>query len=683
MPRWLWGVLLWGLASGSALADRKAVVVLADHLTWADVMAGQTPELRRLIAEGSVAALSCQAARPRTRDAYYLSLGAGSRALAPSEWSLRPGATNLAAGDFPPRGARFEGMDALRAAQRRLRYDIQVGSLGSAIRQAGLKVGIIGCGAELVAVDAGGGVDCRLPADQVDEALACCDLLVADVTSAATGDAQPLRPDQGAQYAERVDEQVGRVLAQRSPEWLVACLSPSPGPARPAELTFCVVAGPGFPRGLLVSATTQRPGLITNLDLAPTLLRYFDLTPPGGYSGRRLRSVPRTERAVLRLPTFCRRITQAERFRFLLLPLWGQAVILTIVGGWAGVLWRRRRRASGPPRAMPDWAQSVGTAWLLGSVSVPAVAVVAPLLVGAGAGPWPELGVVVAGVAVVVWAARRLAGGPSAAVRAVALATVGLLAADVLTGAHLQLYHPLGYSALEGGRFYGLGGESTAVLLGMALLAHAFWPQSAKGGKGTPGDVLLPAFWVALIILAGHPSLGAKAGGTLTVAGTGCLALLSRRSGRLCWWHLPVAGAVAVGALAAFVVLDRLRGADVETHLGHATGAIRAGGWHVAAAIVVRKLCMSFGILTYNAWSLLCVPVCLALLVALLSPHSPLRREIAAASPGLDSVLPVAALGGLGGALTNDSGVAILGLMWAVILLAGLYVVLEQDTPEG
>ena len=56
----------------------------------------------------------------------------------------------------------------------------------------------------------------------------------------------------------------------------------------------------------------------------------------------------------------------------------------------------------------------------------------------------------------------------------VAVATVLIVGLDVMTGSRLQLGAPFGLSVLEGGRFYGIGGEGIGLYAVCAIIAVAW-----------------------------------------------------------------------------------------------------------------------------------------------------------------------------------------------------------------
>jgi hypothetical protein len=151
----------------------------------------------------------------------------------------------------------------------------------------------------------------------------------------------------------------------------------------------------------------------------------------------------------------------------------------------------------------------------------------------------------------------------------VAAASVLVLAADLLAGGYLQETGIPSYSAITGGRFYGLGNAGFAVL-GTAAVVTAWAAARRWGARGWA--LGLPV--LALVALAWW---GADFGGAVTLtAGLVAGAATTRRTAVLG----SAAGAVvAVGA----GVLDHLGGA--RTHLGDFVSDV----WHGRYHVVTRK----------------------------------------------------------------------------------------------
>ncbi|MFQ6133312.1 MAG: hypothetical protein ACE5R4_14815, partial [Armatimonadota bacterium] len=311
----------------SALAaNKKAVVFVADSLTWLQIAGTDTPNIDRLAAQGAIAAMSCATAAPALSQRSYLTLGAGSRATHPLGWD-EPAVQGT------DHGLVLEGIDELHEANRRLTYDVEVGALGRALHQAGLRTALVGNAdwtdaagrhvsslwAIAIAMDDHGVVDCgevgrsvlRQGDDgtliwtdraellaQLDRCLDQADVVVieagdtgriAHLPEASTSPTQ--EPSARHQALAQTDELLGAVLKRARPEWLFVFVTPSPSPTEFSWLTPLIVRGPERRGGLLTSGTTLRPGLVATIDFAPTVLAYFGLPIPPSFTGRPVRVV--------------------------------------------------------------------------------------------------------------------------------------------------------------------------------------------------------------------------------------------------------------------------------------------------------------------------------------------------------------------------------------------------------
>jgi hypothetical protein len=133
---------------------------------------------------------------------------------------------------------------------------------------------------------------------------------------------------------------------------------------------------------------------------------------------------------------------------------------------------------------VPWWLMSHSAIWQYGLTLVWTAVVSAIAL----AGPW-----------------RRDPFGPPGAV---ALMTVLIVGLDVMTGSRLQMGSLFGLSALEGGRFYGIGGEAIGLYTVCGMIAVAVfvviacgWPQF--GGKVGGTIAIVPCFLLLLMAVAG------------------------------------------------------------------------------------------------------------------------------------------------------------------------------------
>lgn len=250
--------------------------------------------------------------------------------------------------------------------------------------------------------------------------------------------------------------------------------------------------------------------------------------------------------------------------------------------------------------------------------------------------------------AVFVAVVARLLPGPPGPVLAALVAAV--FTVDVAVGAPLQRSGLASYSALNGGRFYGLGNVGFAVLATAAVVALC-WVARARGQRVW----LLGLLPVALLDASSR--FGADLGGAV-----GLLAALGAAFARRARKTALALGAAAGLALAAGAAwLDYRRPPGNRTHLGTFVDDLRHGRW---SDTVHRKVDANLHALTRSWFPLLLVgSVAVAVLM--------LRRLRAAGDETVRPlVVPLVALWVVG-SLVNDSGIVIaaVGLAVAVPLL--------------
>jgi hypothetical protein len=467
-------------------------------------------------------------------------------------------------------------------------------------------------------------------------------------------------------------------------------VSPYRVPPGPDRLMVAVVAGFGAtPGGWITSATTHRNGIVTLPDIAPGILQLFGIKAPPSMTGQAFHTVPAHGDRLRTLTGLqAAAVSYSERvgpFTFVL-ALAGVAVF---AAGWYTL-----RSGAG----MASAAGSVAPGGWSGFCSLseqfpdrvlrPSVVVAGGLLVAAiplaclaqaavGAERWaalPAFGFLVAAALAAVgvalagpWSRRRA--GPAAFVAA---ATVLAIAADLVTGSRGQLTSLVGYTPIEGGRFYGLSAVSFAVLATYVVVLAGM----LAGAMPRRSMAVIAAVAAVTVGLAGAPMLGAKFGSILTlVPAFGLLALLA--SGR----RLSLRALAAIVAGAAVIALgigaaDALRPARSQTHIGRFVGALLGGGGGTGSVgeVIQRKLDANLGIFVRAPYALLAPAALVFVALVVLRParvvDAPMR-----AVPGLREGL-LAAMAALAIAMfLNDSGVAIpamglaIGVPWAVSAL--------------
>jgi hypothetical protein len=686
------GAMTSGARVAGGAAAHPVVIIGIPGLRWTDISPDATPALWRLAEHGSAGSLVASAVETYTCPAdAWLTLNAGARAMAPrpapgscarlppvvpnrgatpggsagsgaASCRAGPGAAGSSAAGSPARVPALAGLGGIEAYNHQFSYDPCWGLLAMAAGPGHCAVAA-GPGAALALAGASGVVPSYAPrvTPAVRSALGQCPLAVADLGPLPAGQRR-------VQAVQAADTAAGQIVAAApaGATIMVAGLGDGSAP----HLRAIIVSGPGYGAGLLKTASTRQPGLVPIADLTPSVLtwrgRAGDI--PASIVGSPVQSAPRGP-----LPAAVRMLagqdTAAQVYRTTLAPYFvvygfGEGVVFGLIalllrGDSEGR--RRRRRAAYRLAGVITAAVPAGS-FLASLVAWPVLPHPALLLYGIGLA-WSA---VIAAVALAgPW--RRDPLGPPGFIGA---ATIAVIGADVVTGSHLQLGTPFGLSALEAGRFYGIGNNAVGVYALGGLICAAWAGSAVLRRTGSRGRAVAAAGAIAAaaVVAAGWPGFGAKVGGTIAMV-PGFLVLLAAIAGvRITPRRAVLVGVSGLVLIAAFAVISYLvsgpGASDVSAFVGH----VRHGG---ASSILQRKAQANVSSLT-ETWFTPVVPLVVlgtGLMLAWpgrlrLATLSRAMRALPLLRPLLFALWLVAVLGWL----ANDSGVSVTGAALPLVL---------------
>ncbi len=454
---------------------------------------------------------------------------------------------------------------------------------------------------------------------------------------------------------------------------------PRPYPVPWTRLTPLLAYGPDFGSGLLTSPTTRTPGLLANVDIAPTVLHLLHVPAPRTMVGRPIEVTGSllngTERVEL--------VTRKEFVAALnepvkvwgIVPLVSLCLILIVV---SMIL----RRIHGP-RASRRFAWAI-----VFTQSLPAATLLAPILIPPTAEEYT--------LRIAAWmlALTFLSYGLARPMRvsppvASAFLLIALLVADICMGQPLQKDSLLCTNAISGLRYYGIGNEYLGPLLASALSGLFAWLDDLKLRYPPEADsrdrrFLVALGWLALLAVLGWPGWGANAG-SLACTGAGFGVGVAILRGRRVTLGLA-AGCVFAGFLLAFVfgLLDAAHTGGATSHFGAALQASAGGrGAGYLAEIAIRKVGMNLRLLISPPFWLLAMSALLPLAAANALIGGPLRQVMAARSWSVQGLKPtLAAL--VAALIFKDSGVITAAGLFAVSCACPLYAVLvAADEPSA
>ncbi len=712
-----------GLSAAAPSGERPRLLVLSlPTLGWADLYQGATPALDALLNGSAVAAMSVRDITSETNASDgYAAVSAGSRALggprsgevlaATENFFTTPASTIFAR----TTGVRVDtGLVALDfpnlvRVNADLAYDAHLGALGQALaaaevpraaianadgaltnrddlvpgeldyqREAAISLvdetGWVPAGAVTAALlqrDPSAPFGVRYNPEAVRAAFSAAwgqggvvlvegsDLARANRYGSLTAPAQ--REALRRQALIDTDALVGQMLLSVDVERDTVLVVSPYHRAGTVELTVAGLRTPGQAPGLLRSGSTRRAGLVTLVDIAPTILSIVGVPRSGSMEGRRF------ERAGAGAATGAARadgleqINDAARYRDrMVAPV---AIVFVVLQAllWVGaaVALRRgaertRRRVAQAALTMLAYLPATYLAGLVPFADAPALAYWA-FVIGLSVG--------------ISWGATAL--GSRAAIDPLLLClglVFGLLVVDMVLGAPLQLNTVFGYSPTVGGRFAGMGNLAFGQFAVAAFLLCGLLSRRLAG-RSFATAVALGVLLVAIVI-DGMPIWGSDVGGVLSLipaAGVTVMYMV----GRTVHWRSVVGWVAAAGvALVGFAAVDLSRPADQRTHLGRLGEAIGDRGLSAFQTVATRKLGANLGVVTGSAWMVL-IPIAAAVVVYLLwhapARVQPIREALSVCLPGLVIVA-------LLGFILNDSGIAVPGLMLGVINASVVYI---------
>jgi hypothetical protein len=703
----------------------KVVVVTMPAVSIEDLASADLPTIRRFMLEGAIGLMNSRTAGrldaeegdfvdPRyTPESGYATLGAGARVLAGADARHAFNRDELVEGSpahlvlerrtFAKSGSAqvvHLGIAKLQRDNADLNYQVDIGLLGTILHAARLKTAVVGnsdsdsphreaaaicmdgrglvdlgnVGGEMVTPDPSAPFGVSTDAERLVAAVAWClseaDLVVIDLGDFARLDRarQDLTPAmferQKAIALRRADEILERLFALLDPRWVVLIVSPYPSSQAVEETgnSLCPVIAIGntvsprgcthFMRSLLWSGSTRVPGVIANTDIAPSILSWMRIQHDRPLVGRVVSVSPQASplNALLELN---RRVSAQTTVQ----PVLRQAaVVSTVYVSALTVLWL----------LIPPGRRKLFRPMALAPAALPlAMLILTPMPLGSQAAAWVGLVLLIGGLVVV---SRRIAGDYISALMVISLAFTAGTALDLALGCSLCRYSIMGYSLVEGARYYGIGNEFMGALIGSAAVGLALLLRLLGADKRRTRKVLLGALILGSAFV-GTPQLGANVGGAIAVVAAFGVMLLVASEKTLSLRTVTGAVVGAAVVILSFAAVDLLRGLEHESHMGKAIRQALDGGPAQIGMIVKRKVAMNWTLIRFSAWSRLLGAFLISVILAARGPDSRIGMlpfHIKLALAGITG-------GTLAALLFNDSGVVAAATCaaygWSLVIL--------------
>ena len=702
------GLLVAGTASKPSA---KVVMVVLPAVSLEDLTSTNLPNIRKIMNTGAIGLMNSRTAgRPDDDESAYMdpkyapesgyvTLGAGARAMAGVDarkaFCLREmiGKETAAAVlkqrtlvDPKSSAVVHIGIAKLIRDNSTLNYEINIGLLGAALHKAGVKTAVIGNSDDVIkhreiasiCMDGNGLVDygdVRRMDDSLmlSEAARC--IRQADFTVIELGDSARLdrmRLDltdevfqrKRIEYLKQSDQVLGRILAladQANARVIILSPYASSYVLEQNGSTLCPVLIAGRQeRGLLTSGSTKIPGVITNTDLAPSIMAWMGISAPPTLVGRKISSVSHPS-PIYSLQSLNERVAMQNAS----MPVLRQAAVVTIIlVGIITALWLLLADDYLLRRRLFPFAI------LIPSSLAPAMLVAAWFPTGSQFGMWIRLA---AASIIITGSALAIGRKPLRALALIGISFAALISADLVTGGSLCRFSIMGYSIMDGSRYYGIGNELMGALIGAIMVSIPLLFGAPRFSRRALQISLLVGLLLGTVVI-GAPVLGANTGGAIAVLAAFGLALASTSKKPINPARIALMMVSIAAVLALFAILDSIRSPEHQSHLGKAVRLAESGGLSDIGLLIKRKLAMNLLLIRVSVWTKLLAAYVISIMAVLqlggsakhITPLSPEHR--------------IALVGVVGGTLTalvfNDSGIVAAATCfvyaWALLLLTAL-----------
>ncbi|MFY0545924.1 hypothetical protein [Brevibacillus sp. H7] len=475
-----------------------------------------------------------------------------------------------------------------------------------------------------------------------------------------------------------LDGFIGQVLEKRKPGQMVLLLSPAVNQRAQQEKSLLapILLWRGESSGHLVSATTRQTGLVSGLDVLPTILSWLSVPLPSDLVGHVMRS--ETGKTADDLVADVWQIDHLYRNRPSVLYTYVMLQIVVLVA--ASLLWLWGKGKSGEHIARARRGVRLA---LLSMLCFPAL-----FLLEAWFGWMAAPPVVLGALILMALGGAMLAEGRPLPLLLMVMAgaTAGGLLLDGFTGATAMRRSYLGYDPVVGARFYGLGNEYEGVLIGSVILfVSALYEWSSRRQDPSFERRMVTAsisvlVFVTVLYYMAAPALGTNAGGFL--AG---LAGFSVALARLQGWQagkkglLLLAGGLCGGIV--ILIVSSLVSGQPLTHVGRVAQEIVSGNWMEVTHIVERKLEMNLKLIRVSAWSKV-FAISLVVLSLLSLRSDRYLQHLAAHYPYLAKGFLGVIAGSVAGLALNDSGIVTAATAIIYLVVPALYTALGEKEDQ-
>ncbi|EOC99951.1 hypothetical protein [Caldisalinibacter kiritimatiensis] len=420
------------------------------------------------------------------------------------------------------------------------------------------------------------------------------------------------------------------------------------------KLTPIIIWGDGIKSGIVTSKTTRRQGIVSNIDIAPSITNYIGINSDK-FSGERIESLEYNDNLSF-IKELLKRTEFISKIRYSTLSIFCILTIMISLITTSLVLIEYRLKSIFKNVIIFSLILILTTPITLLLMSLFKIDNIYAFIVAA-----------VAFVTILTIMIYRI--NIKNRILFITGFTYLIIIVDIISGGNLIKFSTLGYDPIIGARYFGIGNELSGVLIGCMFI---FWALILEKIKRR---YFILIFLIYTIVLVIAPNYGANLGATLSLIGGTIYFVISIYKINLDFKTITLFLLITIAFIMGFTIID-FSFSFTTSHLGKLVTSTINNGIKTVYDVISRKLYMNIKLLGVTIWSkvLLVNLICLILLIRFKNRKlKTLFKEKNNFFIGLTSALVSSTIG----FITNDSGVLLASIANIFILNSLLYVTIE------
>ncbi|SNX55230.1 hypothetical protein [Thermoanaerobacterium sp. RBIITD] len=638
------------------VSNKKVIVFIINRVTLNDYIQNDLPNIKNLINRGAYGLMTVNSDGGRSAENVFMTIGTGTRALGSGSASLNYNSEEIVDSEkasilfernsgIVPRNGNILNLDIAQIKRNNMKSNhiVKPGLLGELLEENGYNIAVFGNEdtdkeikrfAPLIGMDYNGIVpygdvstdilkreplspfgitlDYNVIYNKYNAIKDTLNLTIFDLgDTARANDYQNYALDKvnimnRKKALINADNFIGEIIKVNDKNTLYMVITPLPPTKEMSQndfLTPVIMYGPGINHGkFITSDTTKRIGVVTNMDILPTVLNYFGIEVPSFVTGHQLYA-SKVDGNLKLLQKIEEQLTYNYTYRTPFLKTYVALQIIILILSSVTLIFLKKYSVYMKP--------------LLFFVSViPLSFLLLPLF------DYTKVSSSLAGVlfltAIFIFAIYKISSISHYYYAVIAFITTVTLLIDMMTGSFLLKNSFLSYDVIAGARFYGIGNEYMGVLIGGTLCFTTLSFERFNIKK--PIFIITAFIYLIVFYFIAAPNMGTNVGGGIAAFAAFSTAILLLSGKKL---NLKNAISIIIGIFALILILfyiDSLRPVSQQTHIGQTFNLIKGYGLNPLFKIFARKLSMNMKLFRYSIWSKVLITLIIVLFVLFYKP---------------------------------------------------------------